>query len=109
MDFAAPVGHSGMRPLTGQHGGCTVVVGNGVGWGHVDHVVGVRQLSSWGSDCLMWTSDYPHSVSTWPKSKDYISKQVRGLSPAVAHKLLVGNAVKPYHLRSTLLTGEVYA
>ncbi len=64
----------------------------------MDDAVGTSNLAFTGEDNVMWSSDYPHSVSTWPESNKYIEKQVAGLSPETRHKLLAGNAARLYRL-----------
>ena len=34
--------------------------------------VGVRERETIGVNVIMWSSDYPHSETTWPESKQYI-------------------------------------
>jgi predicted TIM-barrel fold metal-dependent hydrolase len=46
-------------------------------------------------NCL-WASDYPHGGSTWPKSREVIETQTRGLGSAVATKLVWNNAAALY-------------
>jgi len=46
----------------------------------------------------MWASDYPHSVTTWPNSRDYIAKQMAPCTAEERGKLCAGNAVRLYHL-----------
>ena len=67
----------------------------------MDDLVGMSLLPAWGTDNIMWASDYPHSVSTWPKSAEYIEKQMGGVTPDVRHKLLAGNAVQLYGLKAS--------
>lgn len=49
-------------------------------------------------DNCFWASDYPHGGSTWPNSPDIIKAQLGSLAPAVADKLVWGNAAKFYGL-----------
>ena len=51
-----------------------------------------------GCDNLMWASDYPHSVTTWPKSWDVIKAQTSHNTPEEREKLLWKNAAKLYRL-----------
>lgn len=64
----------------------------------MDDPIGIANLHYTGVDNAMWSSDYPHSVSTWPNSRKYIEKQMVGVTPEVRHKLLAGNAVRLYGL-----------
>jgi predicted TIM-barrel fold metal-dependent hydrolase len=51
-----------------------------------------------GCDNLMWASDYPHSVTTWPKSWDVIKEQTKHNTPEEREKMLWKNAAKLYRL-----------
>ena len=46
----------------------------------------------------MYSTDYPHSVTIWPRSREVTEDLTKGLSPEVKHKVLAGNAVEAYHL-----------
>jgi predicted TIM-barrel fold metal-dependent hydrolase len=45
-------------------------------------------------DLFLWGSDFPHSVGTFPRSRDYIEETFSGLDPALRRKLLAGNAAE---------------
>ena len=45
---------------------------------------------------LMWGSDYPHNVSTWPNSVKIINDMFKGRSPEIREASLFGNAAKLY-------------
>ena len=61
-------------------------------------VIGVRLRDYIGIDNIMWESDFPHPTCTWPNSQDYIRRGLSELTDEERHKVLVGNAVKLYHL-----------
>ncbi len=47
---------------------------------------------------IMWSSDYPHPVTSWPKSRDVVEKQFRSI-PADERELIVcGNAKRVWNL-----------
>ncbi len=46
----------------------------------------------------MYSTDYPHSVTIWPNSRQVIEGLTKGLAPDLKHKVLAGNAVKVYNL-----------
>lgn len=54
----------------------------------------------------MWASDYPHSVTTWPNSRQYIEKQMNGVAPDARAKLLANNAVELYALGRNLVAAQ---
>ena len=49
-------------------------------------------------DNLMWSSDYPHGGSTWPKSRDAVQGQVGHMTDEMARRLTIGNAAKFYNI-----------
>jgi predicted TIM-barrel fold metal-dependent hydrolase len=49
-------------------------------------------------DNIMWSSDYPHTDTTWPDSKKYIEESLAGVPADDRHKILAGNAMKLYGL-----------
>ena len=66
----------------------------------MDDEVGCANLRYTGSDNLMWASDYPHSVTTWHRSQEYIDKQMAHCTAEERGKLLAGNAIRLYKLDS---------
>jgi len=51
-------------------------------------------------ELFWWGSDFPHSVGTFPHSRDYIEETFGDLDPELRHRILVGNAAE--HLRLDL-------
>jgi len=51
-----------------------------------------------GIENIMWSSDYPHTVSTWPHSREVVERDFKGV--AEKEKLLIvrDNAAKLYGL-----------
>ena len=45
---------------------------------YIDDEVGIRYRGDIGTDRVMWSSDYPHAASTWPKSREYIERDFAG-------------------------------
>ena len=60
--------------------------------------VGGRLLSWWGQDNCMWSSDFPHSNSTWPVSRDVIARDLGNLPPDVRAKIVHGTCAELYKL-----------
>ena len=54
----------------------------------VAEVAGVR---------LMWGSDFPHNVSTWPNSREFLESQLKGRSPEVIQRSTYTNAADLYN------------
>ncbi len=63
-----------------------------------DDRVGIitRELSGVGN--LMWASDYPHSDSTWPNSREVIARDFAGVSEADRRRITADNAAQLYGL-----------
>jgi len=47
---------------------------------------------------VMWSSNYAHSATTWPHSKDDIAKLTESMDPNLKHAILAGNAVRVFAL-----------
>ena len=60
--------------------------------------VGALSLSSWGVDNCMWSSDYPHSNTTWPHSRDVILRDLGYLPFDARSKLVKDNVARLYKL-----------
>jgi predicted TIM-barrel fold metal-dependent hydrolase len=55
-------------------------------------------LGEWGEDTCMWSNDFPHPNSTWPKSREVIARDLGHISPDRRRKLLSGNVKTLYGL-----------
>ena len=53
---------------------------------------GLENLEKVGISNVCFETDYPHSDSTWPHSKEVAEKMMAGLDEATIHKLVRGNA-----------------
>lgn len=62
----------------------------------MDDEVGCSMLDYTGADNIMWSSDYPHGVTTWPCSRDVIEKNLGKRSDAEREKILSANARRLY-------------
>jgi predicted TIM-barrel fold metal-dependent hydrolase len=54
-------------------------------------------FDTWGSNNLVWSNDYPHPNSTWPKSCDVISRDFGHLSEETRSRLLRENVRQLYN------------
>jgi hypothetical protein len=43
----------------------------------IDDAVGVENRHQIDIDNIIWSSDYPHTASTWPHSRDIIARDLR--------------------------------
>ncbi len=50
------------------------------------------------ADMSMYSSDYPHSVTLWPNSREYIARLTADLTDEDAQKVLSGNAARVYRI-----------
>lgn len=55
-------------------------------------------LARIGEDNVLFETDYPHSDSTWPHTKEVAQKLMGGLPPETVRKLVRGNAIELYRL-----------
>jgi predicted TIM-barrel fold metal-dependent hydrolase len=68
-------------------------------WGTFqDDAVGPATYQIFGENNYMWASDFPHTDSTWPDSRQWITKNFTGVPENVTHKIVFDNAVKLYRM-----------
>ena len=62
--------------------------------------VGLANLENVGVDNICFETDYPHTDTTWPNTKDYVEKMVAdsGLDEDTTYKVLRGNAIRMLEL-----------
>jgi predicted TIM-barrel fold metal-dependent hydrolase len=46
----------------------------------------------------MWASDFPHTDSTWPHSREVITKDFSDVPDSVTRKIVFDNANKLYRM-----------
>jgi predicted TIM-barrel fold metal-dependent hydrolase len=59
---------------------------------------GLQSLESVGVDNVTFETDYPHSDSTWPHTKEIAERLTKGLDDETIYKLMRGNAIRMLHL-----------
>jgi predicted TIM-barrel fold metal-dependent hydrolase len=59
-----------------------------------DDNYGLQNIEAEGIDNVCFETDYPHSDSTWPHSKEVAIKQMGDLPPEIQRKLVRGNAIE---------------
>jgi len=47
---------------------------------------------------VMYSTDYPHSVTLWPNSAKLVEELTAGFDESSRRKVLAGNAASLYHL-----------
>jgi predicted TIM-barrel fold metal-dependent hydrolase len=60
--------------------------------------VGLREREHIGIDNILWSSDYPHSETTWPNSRKLTEEWTSGFPEEERRKILFGNAERLYDL-----------
>jgi predicted TIM-barrel fold metal-dependent hydrolase len=69
--------------------------------------IGVRLRDVIGVDNMMWGSDYPHSESTFPRSREVLEEILQGV-PAVERAKVVGlNTARWYNFDLDVVSQEV--
>jgi predicted TIM-barrel fold metal-dependent hydrolase len=66
---------------------------------YVDDPVAVENRQRIGVENLMWSSDYPHSASTWPHSQTIIARDFQGVAPDERRRIVRDNVVALYSPR----------
>ena len=61
-----------------------------------DDRIGVLNREFIGIDNLMWASDFPHSDSTWPHSREVITRDFAGVPEAETQKVIAENCSALY-------------
>ena len=51
-----------------------------------------------GMDTICFETDYPHTDTTWPNSKEYVEKMLADFDDDIAYKVLRGNAIRMLEL-----------
>ncbi|MBI3743792.1 MAG: amidohydrolase [Chloroflexi bacterium] len=64
----------------------------------IEDKAGVALRHMIGIDNLMWSSDYPHTDTTWPHSQKYITDHFQGVPEGEKRKMVVENAARLYRL-----------
>jgi len=63
-----------------------------------DDAFGLKNVDAIGVDNITYESDYPHSDSTWPNTRQIAEKQMKDLTEEQVYKIVRGNAIKLYDL-----------
>jgi predicted TIM-barrel fold metal-dependent hydrolase len=66
----------------------------------VDDPVGVRERDTIGVRNIMWSSDYPHSETTWPDSRELIDEHMIGVPEPDRRRIVHDNAAELYAIKT---------
>ena len=61
-----------------------------------DDPIGPATYKFFGTDNYMWASDFPHTDSTWPNSREVIQRDFAEVPEEVTRKIVCDNAAKLY-------------
>jgi predicted TIM-barrel fold metal-dependent hydrolase len=64
----------------------------------IDDSVGVENRHQIGIDNIMWSSDYPHTASTWPHSQDIVARDFKDVPAEEKWKIVRENVTALYDL-----------
>ena len=64
----------------------------------LDDKVGVQTRNAPGAKNIMWSSDYPHSETTWPHSMQSIEEHFAGVPEEEKYAMICGTASRLFHL-----------
>ena len=63
-----------------------------------DDAHGLKSVDEIGEDNITYESDYPHSDSTWPRTKEIAEEQMAALTDEQKRKIVRGNAIRLFGL-----------
>jgi len=64
----------------------------------IDDPIGLKNTDLVGADNYMWSNDYPHWESSWPRSREYIERNFQGVSEEIKRKITWDNVARLYEL-----------
>ena len=70
--------------------------------------IGIRLRDKIGVDNIMWGSDYPHSESTFPKSREILDRILDGVPQDERAKIVGGNTAKLYDFNLDRIVDAVH-
>jgi len=59
---------------------------------------GVKSLDETGENNICFETDYPHTDTTWPNSREYCDKMLAGIDDEQKYKIVRGNAIRMLEL-----------
>ena len=58
----------------------------------------VDSLHRFPPENIMWSSDYPHTAATFPRSREIVAKRLGTLPPDTLRKIVRDTAIKVYNI-----------
>lgn len=65
----------------------------------IDDPIGLKNTDIIGADNYMWSNDYPHWESSWPRSREYIARNFRGISEVIQRQITWDNVQRLYNIQ----------
>jgi predicted TIM-barrel fold metal-dependent hydrolase len=69
-----------------------------------EDAIGIRLRDTIGVDNMMWGSDYPHSESTFPRSRKILAEILAGVPEDEQAKIVGGNTARRYRFDVARIT-----
>jgi predicted TIM-barrel fold metal-dependent hydrolase len=67
-------------------------------WGFFDDPVGMKVRHEIGVDSIIWGSDFPHVVTTWPDTHEILGREMAGIPGEEKRKMMAQNIIDFLHL-----------
>ncbi len=64
----------------------------------IEDRAGVKLHREAGVDNVLWSSDYPHSDTTWPRSREVVADHFAGVPDDARRAIVAGNAARLYKI-----------
>jgi predicted TIM-barrel fold metal-dependent hydrolase len=64
----------------------------------IDDPIGVKNRHQIGIENMMWSSDYPHTASSWPHSREIVGRDFAGVPEDEKWTIVRKNAIRLYNL-----------
>jgi len=68
-------------------------------WGFLQSPVGVELRHHIGVDRIMWSTDFPHTETEWPKSIEDLKRSFAGVPEDEKYQIVAGNCIRFFHLQ----------
>jgi predicted TIM-barrel fold metal-dependent hydrolase len=67
-------------------------------WSFTNDPFGVKVRHDIGVENILWSSDFPHDTSDWPRSRESLKEQLADVPEDEGRAIMAGNAVSFFHL-----------